>query len=42
MFSIKFHITPPETDWIQCQNPEGIPDALVIEMQTSTAQTRKY
>ena len=37
---MEFHNIPPENDWIQCQNLEGTPDALVIEMQTSTGQTR--
>ena len=31
----------PENDWIQCQNPEDIQDALMKKRQISTGQTRK-
>lgn len=31
----------PENDWTQCQNPEGIQDALMKKRQISTGQTRK-
>ena len=30
----------PENDWIQCQSPEDIQDALTRKKQTSTGQTR--